>query len=185
MLYLVTNMPCNNNCLGNNQSPDEARMEEFEELLEARDQELSAFQPAPCRTAADESGDLHSVQRELDKMLYLLVKKKRSSHCWQMPQGSLVEGESLLQVQNNPSDPLSPSQPSPPQAAKRELANDCGSELRADFLSSAPSAFLSYPHPHPSPSGIIGSKVSTSLFSLLLLSLFSPEPLFAVCRCSS
>ena len=73
-------------------------MEEFEELLEARDQELSTFQSALRRTEADESGDLHSFQRQLDKTLYLLVKKKRSSHCWQMPQGSLVGGESLLQV---------------------------------------------------------------------------------------
>ena len=122
VLYLVTNMPCNNDCLGNNQSPDEARVEEFEELLEARDQELSAFQPALRRTAADESGDLHSVQRELDKMLYLLVKKKRSSHCWQMPQGSLVKGESLLQVQNNPSDPLSPSQPFTPTGCQERAS---------------------------------------------------------------
>ena len=81
-----------------NQSPEEAGVEEFEELLEARDQELSAYQPALRRTAADQSGDLHCVQRQLDKMLHLLVKKKRRSHCWQMPQGGLVEGESLLQV---------------------------------------------------------------------------------------
>ena len=73
-------------------------MEEFEELVEAREQERAGFQPAPRNTQADQSGDLQSLQRRLDKVLYLLVKKKRSNHSWQMPQGSLTEGESLLQV---------------------------------------------------------------------------------------
>jgi large subunit ribosomal protein L46 len=123
------------------ESPDQKAVEESDEQVEARDQELSEFQPAPRSTAADQTGDLRSVERQLDKMLYLLVKKNRSSHCWQMPQGTLSEGESLL------------------QAAKRELSEDCGSDLKVDFLSSAPSAFLSYHHPLPSPSGIIGSKV--------------------------
>jgi 8-oxo-dGTP pyrophosphatase MutT (NUDIX family) len=157
-------IPCDHDCLGNDQSPEQAGVEEFEELLEARDQELSTFQPVMRRTEADKSGDLHSFQRQLDKTLYLLVKKKRSSHCWQMPQGSLVEGESLLQVSfiyltSFPHNTVS----FPTQAAKRELAEDCGSQLKVDFLSSAPSVFLSYHHPRPSPSGIIGSKVSHTL----------------------
>lgn len=73
-------------------------IEDFEELLEAREQELTAFQASHRITAADRTNDVRSVQRQLDKVLYLLVKKNRSSHSWQMPQGGLVEGESLLQV---------------------------------------------------------------------------------------
>lgn len=73
-------------------------MEEFEDLLEARDQELSYFQPAPRLTEADQSSDLRSAVRQLDKTLYLLVKKDREEYSWQMPQGSVVEGESLLHV---------------------------------------------------------------------------------------
>ena len=71
---------------------------EFEDLLEAREQEIASFQPSPRTTAANLSGDMRTVERQLDKMLYLLVKKNRDSHCWQMPQGGLEEGESLLQV---------------------------------------------------------------------------------------
>ena len=71
---------------------------EFEDLLEAREQEMAIFQPSPRTTPADLSGDMRTVQRQLDKMLYLLVRKNRDSHCWQMPQGGLEEGESLLQV---------------------------------------------------------------------------------------
>ena len=80
------------------QPVDQSELEDFEELLEAREQELAAFQSSRHLTEADRSNDLHSVGRRLDKVLYLLVKKKRSSHSWQMPQGALVEGESLLQV---------------------------------------------------------------------------------------
>lgn len=123
------------------ESADQTAVEEFEDLLEARDQELSYFQPAPRLTEADQSSDLRSAVRQLDKTLYLLVKKDREEYSWQMPQGSVVEGESLL------------------HAAKRELSEDCGAGLRVDFLSSAPSTLLSYHHPHPSSTGIIGSKV--------------------------
>ena len=45
-----------------------------------------------------------------------------------------------------------------PQAARRELSEECGSGLRVDFLSSTPSAFLSYQHTHPTNTGVVGSK---------------------------
>lgn len=38
------------------------------------------------------------LERRLDSILYLLVKKPRREHAWQMPQGGLEEGETLLQV---------------------------------------------------------------------------------------
>lgn len=66
--------------------------------MEAREQELSTFHTRLRTTDADRSGDQHSINRQLDKCLYLLVKKNRTENCWQMPQGSLDEGESLLQV---------------------------------------------------------------------------------------
>lgn len=126
------------------ESSRHSAIEEFEDLLEARQQEVAVFQPSPRPTAVDRSGNMRSVQRQLDKVLYLLVKKDRSSHCWQMPQGGLLgEGESLL------------------QGARRELSEECGSDLRVNFLSSTPSAFLSYHlhHSLPTASDIIGSKV--------------------------
>ena len=74
---------------------------EFEDLLEARELEMASFQPSSRNTAADQSGDMRTAERRLDKMLYLLVKKNRASHCWQVPQGGLEEGETLLQVKFN------------------------------------------------------------------------------------
>ena len=49
-------------------------------------------------TAADKKQDFQSLQRKLDQILYLLVKKPRQSYMWQMPQGGLDPGESLIQV---------------------------------------------------------------------------------------
>ena len=77
-------------------------VDEFEELLEAREAELQSFKPAPRETEADKRGDRRSLQRRLDQMLYLLVKKPRREHAWQMPQGGVEEGESLLEVGSTP-----------------------------------------------------------------------------------
>ena len=41
---------------------------------------------------------MQSPRRRMDRVLYLLVKKTREAHCWQMPQGVVGEGESLLEV---------------------------------------------------------------------------------------
>ena len=49
-------------------------------------------------TEADRTGNYHSLYRKLDSILYLLVKKPRELHTWQMPQGGLDQGESLIQV---------------------------------------------------------------------------------------
>ncbi len=73
-------------------------MDAFDELIEAREIELSSFTPAPRETEADRNNDFKSVQRKLDQILYLLVKKDRVEHAWQMPQGGMEDSESLLEV---------------------------------------------------------------------------------------
>lgn len=73
-------------------------IEEFDELQESRDAELSAFKPAPRETVADKNHDLKSLQRKLSEVLYLLVKKNRAKHVWQMPQGGVEQNESILEV---------------------------------------------------------------------------------------
>lgn len=90
------------------QSTKHSAVDQFEELVEAREQELAAFQPASRETEADREGDMQSLRRRLDQMLYLLVRKPRSQYHWQMPQGGLEEGESLLQVCSLSTPLLSP-----------------------------------------------------------------------------
>ena len=67
-------------------------------MVFAREEELKAFEPAPRETVADQTGDMHSLARKLDRVVYLLVKKSREEHAWQMPQGGLEPDESLLEV---------------------------------------------------------------------------------------
>jgi large subunit ribosomal protein L46 len=47
---------------------------------------------------------------------YLIVKKPRKNHAWQFPQGGVDNGESAI------------------QAAERELREECGKDLRINFL---------------------------------------------------
>jgi large subunit ribosomal protein L46 len=41
---------------------------------------------------------MKSLQRKLDRVLYLLVKKPRKEYTWQLPQGGLEQDESLVEV---------------------------------------------------------------------------------------
>lgn len=60
--------------------------------------ELQEFEPASRVTEADRTSDVRSLERKLDRVLYLLVKKPRQDHAWQMPQGGVEEEESLIEV---------------------------------------------------------------------------------------
>ena len=70
----------------------------FEELVEARENDLKSFRAFSRETEADRSGDHRTVNRRLYSMLYLLVKKPRAEYSWQMPQGRLEKGQNLLEV---------------------------------------------------------------------------------------
>lgn len=72
--------------------------DEFEDLQELRELEYQEFKPASRLTEADLSGDMKSLDRKLDRVLYLLVKKPRQEHAWQMPQGGVENDESIIQV---------------------------------------------------------------------------------------
>lgn len=73
-------------------------MDEFDELQESREAEINTFKPAARETVADKNHDLKSLQRKLNEVLYLLVKKDRKEHAWQMPQGGLEQDESIVEV---------------------------------------------------------------------------------------
>ena len=157
------------------------KTDEFEDLQEMRELELQEFQPASRLTEADRSGDMRSLLRRLDRVLYLLVRKPRQEHAWQMPQGSVEEGESLLQVCAGGGDCAASSDCVVfinMQAAGREFTEECGADMKINFYSPAPSAVLSYHHP-PLPSGLTKSKVRKQ-------GLVSPPPrVTTCCRCSS
>lgn len=60
---------------------------------------------------------------------YLLVRKPRKNNAWQFPQGGVDAGEILI------------------EAAKRELAEECGSDLQVEIL---PDKVIEYQYDFPS-----------------------------------
>ena len=74
---------------------------EFEDLLEARQNDFKSFSGSSTETEADRNGDFKTINRRLGSMLYLLVKKPRTDYSWQMPQGRLEKGQNLIEVSLN------------------------------------------------------------------------------------
>lgn len=78
---------------------------------------------------ADRTGDVKSLERRADRTLYLLLKKKRSDHAWQFPQGGVEADESLV------------------EAAKRELLEETGPNVDVWPVGRVPAGAFSYPFP--------------------------------------
>ncbi|KAI8322202.1 hypothetical protein GQ54DRAFT_297532 [Martensiomyces pterosporus] len=72
----------------------------------------------PRETEADKAGDVKSLERKLDRTLYLLVKDKSGS--WVLPQGE-IEGDELLH-----------------EAARRNLKAICGGKMSTWFVGRGP-----------------------------------------------
>jgi len=56
------------------------------------------FEPAPRVTADDRAKNMRSLNRQLDRRLYLIVKKNRAQHAWQFPQGGREQRETMREV---------------------------------------------------------------------------------------
>jgi len=75
--------------------PDELlaqALREQERMAEERGK-AQDFVPAPRRTAADESNDIRSLDRALDRTLYLMLQEAGG---WQFPTRELGEGDKLI-----------------------------------------------------------------------------------------
>lgn len=111
------------------------------EVRELEAEEDVAAQVALSRTTeADRKGDTKSLDRKLDKTLYLLLKKDRNRHSWQFPQGALGAGEVLH------------------DSTDRILESLAGKNMRTWQVSRVPIGHLQYPFPEPR-QGYAGNKV--------------------------
>ncbi|KAJ1723009.1 hypothetical protein LPJ53_002627 [Coemansia erecta] len=72
----------------------------------------------PRETEADKKGDVKSLERKLDRTLYLLVKD--SDGKWELPAGTVAEDEVLL------------------DAAKRSLKETCGGRMSVWMVGNGP-----------------------------------------------
>ncbi|KAF9355123.1 54S ribosomal protein L17 mitochondrial [Mortierella sp. AD094] len=80
-------------------------------------------------TEADRKNDVKSLERALQRTLYLIVKKPREQHAWQFPQGGVRAVENLQ------------------EAAGRELQEECGGNMDLWFVGRVPIGHYSYSHP--------------------------------------
>ena len=103
-------------------------------------------------TEADQKTDLKSLNRKLDKKLYLVVNQQLGdAPQWIFPQGSWQTGESMRQT------------------AERLLHATCGETLRCSFLGGVPFGFYKYKYPVESEIGkqFYGAKVCGTYFRSL------------------
>jgi len=87
------------------------------------------FKPASRTTEADLKNDRRSMERKLQNSLFLVVKRNRSTHSWQFPQGKLLETEDNLRA-----------------SAERVLDRAVGKTKRF-FISNAPVGHYCYAYP--------------------------------------
>lgn len=103
--------------------------------------QMNKFETGSRVTEADQKNDIKSLDRALQRTLYLIVKKPRDQHAWQFPQGSVEEGEYLH------------------DAAERELGEECGKDMDVWFVGRQPIGHYTYKFPedhvkkHPGASG--------------------------------
>ncbi|XP_052756161.1 39S ribosomal protein L46, mitochondrial [Galleria mellonella] len=112
-----------------------------QDFEDAANEELAKFKFAAIETEADKKGDKHTPDRCLQRHLVLVTdvqlgKEKKKL----LPQGLWKEGETLRQT------------------AERILLEQCGPELKVQFLSNAPCGFYKYKYPSEI-NGKVGSKV--------------------------
>lgn len=89
------------------------------------------FQPASRITEADKKNDRRSMERRLQDSLFLIVKRNRSDHAWQFPQGRW-QGEE--------------KEPSLRTVAERVIDRAVGKTQRW-FVSNAPIGHFIYEYP--------------------------------------
>ncbi|KTW29216.1 hypothetical protein T552_01172 [Pneumocystis carinii B80] len=95
----------------------------------------------PRETEADRQGDLRSLERKLDKTLYLLVKKPREEHCWQFPQGVVTDDDFLH------------------TAAQRSLYEFCGNNMNVWYVGHVPIGNGKYKYPKGYSDKFYGAKI--------------------------
>ncbi|RIA93009.1 39S mitochondrial ribosomal protein L46-domain-containing protein [Glomus cerebriforme] len=80
-------------------------------------------------TQDDLNNNLKSLNRALQRTLYLIVKKPRNEYSWQFPQGGVNLKENLV------------------QAAARELEEECGNKMDVWFVGRRPIGYYKYNYP--------------------------------------
>ncbi|KAK9343909.1 39S mitochondrial ribosomal protein L46-domain-containing protein [Lipomyces starkeyi] len=86
------------------------------------------IEPRSRITEADKTNNFRSLERKLDRTLYLLVKKDRQANEWKFPAAEVLNGETLA------------------GAGRRLLLNTGGPNMNTWLVSNTPAAYHHYPY---------------------------------------
>ncbi|KAJ0175468.1 hypothetical protein K1T71_008627 [Dendrolimus kikuchii] len=112
-----------------------------QDFEDASNEEYAKFNFASIETEADKKGDKTSPERMLQRHLVLVTPMKLGNAVKSiLPQGLWKEGETLRQT------------------AERIVKEQCGADLKVQFLSNAPCGFYKYKYPEEI-DGKVGAKV--------------------------
>ncbi|XP_013414396.1 39S ribosomal protein L46, mitochondrial [Lingula anatina] len=112
------------------------------DLEKAWAKELAFFTPAGRLTDADARNDLQSLERKLDRSLFLILQHKIDNTTkWLFPYSAVKRNEDMK------------------QAAGRALGASCGPNLQAVIIGNAPCGFFKFKYPKELRSDIVGAKV--------------------------
>ncbi|KAK4532582.1 hypothetical protein CCYA_CCYA13G3439 [Cyanidiococcus yangmingshanensis] len=114
------------------------------------------YEPAPRETEADRTDNRHSLDRKLDRWLFLLVQRKlgpAGRAIWQFPQRNIEDGRRNLDVESPSPKGSTPSSLSFRAEAEKALYSfietskedeDEGESFEAHFIGNAPCAHLKH-----------------------------------------
>lgn len=123
-----------------------AKMSSFSDDIDPEIRKEKSRLALPRETEADRKKDLRSLERKLDKTLYLLVKKPREDHCWQFPQG-VVKDDDVLHT-----------------TAERSLREMCGNNMNIWYVGQVPIGNGRYKYPKDYSNEFYGVKVKLVFF---------------------
>lgn len=118
-------------------SPITSIIEGEEKRDEAESGSSHSREPGPRITKADLMNDRKSLRRKLDQKLFLLVKKERATHPWQLPQISFPIYESFEENKT----------PNLREYAQSHVNNLFGKTADVYMCGNAPYGLYSYPFP--------------------------------------
>ncbi|OWA54635.1 putative 39S ribosomal protein L46, mitochondrial [Hypsibius exemplaris] len=109
---------------------EEVVLETSQDREDNWNEQLNRFTPQPRVTEADKNGNLKSINRKLDRKLYLATHQiLGGTPQWVFPQGAWTAGEGLRET------------------AERVLRAATGEQLRVAFLGSTPCGWYKYKYP--------------------------------------
>jgi large subunit ribosomal protein L46 len=105
------------------------------------------FKPASRITEADEKNDRRSMERRLQDSLFLIVKRNRTDHSWQFPQGKLLDLPPMETTTPTSSTTTVEANSETLRAAAERVLTRAVGKTKKWFVGNAPIGHFQYAYP--------------------------------------